>query len=154
MEQEAQPPSATNNNHPLRAIAAQPRSPCVYPPKILDVEECVIPAPKIREVPLAGELPECPIKFREKLALSGMSLEFCRQMNHFLQHVLEFASKQQATGPDMSFGKRLPTGFCGVERRREKREQTDVSAQIMLPTAQVKCCVVDLSKTGARIRVA
>jgi PilZ domain-containing protein len=54
----------------------------------------------------------------------------------------------------MSFGKRQPVGFSGVERRREVRENTDVEAQIVLPAGQnVKCRVSDFSKTGARLTV-
>jgi hypothetical protein len=54
----------------------------------------------------------------------------------------------------MSFGKRQPAGFHGVERRREVRERTDVSAQIVLPTRQtVKCRVSDFSNTGVRLTV-
>jgi hypothetical protein len=55
----------------------------------------------------------------------------------------------------MSFGKRQPIGFRGVERRRVVREQTDVAAEILLPSGQnVKCRVTDFSKTGARLTVA
>jgi hypothetical protein len=54
----------------------------------------------------------------------------------------------------MSFGKRQPIGFGGVERRRDAREQTDLTAQIVLPTGQtVKCSVVNFSNTGARLAV-
>jgi hypothetical protein len=54
----------------------------------------------------------------------------------------------------MSFGKRQPIGFHGVERRREVREQTDVAAQIVLSTCQtVKCRVTDFSNTGVRLAV-
>ena len=55
----------------------------------------------------------------------------------------------------MSFGKRQPTGFRGVERRREVREKTDISAHIVLPASQlVKCRVTDFSSMGARLSVA
>jgi hypothetical protein len=55
----------------------------------------------------------------------------------------------------MSFGKRQPIGFRGVERRRDVREKTDVVARVMLPTGQtIRCCVNDFSKTGARLEVA
>ena len=55
----------------------------------------------------------------------------------------------------MSFGKRQPIGFRGVERRRHAREQTDVPAQIVPPIGQIiDCRVTDFSKTGARLSVA
>jgi hypothetical protein len=55
----------------------------------------------------------------------------------------------------MSFGKRQPTGFRGVERRRGVREQTDVAAEILLPSGQTaKCRVTDFSKNGARLSIA
>ena len=54
----------------------------------------------------------------------------------------------------MSFGKRQPTGFCGVERRREIREKVDFSAHVVLPAGQlVKCRVTDYSNAGARLAV-
>ena len=54
----------------------------------------------------------------------------------------------------MSFGKRQPIGFHGLERRRALRERTDVPAYILLTTGQnVKCRVTDFSKTGARLEV-
>lgn len=55
----------------------------------------------------------------------------------------------------MSFGKRQPSGFGGVERRREVREKTDVTAQIVLSTGQTaKCSVIDYSNAGAGLAVA
>jgi hypothetical protein len=55
----------------------------------------------------------------------------------------------------MSFGKRQPTGFRDMERRREVREQTDVAAEVLLASGQtVKCRVNDFSKRGARLTVA
>ena len=61
----------------------------------------------------------------------------------------------QAKLDHMSFGKRQPTGFRGMERRREVREPTDVAAEILLSTGQTaKCRVTDFSKTGARLSVA
>jgi hypothetical protein len=55
----------------------------------------------------------------------------------------------------MSFGKRQPIGFSGVERRREVRERTDVPAQILLPTDRtMKCRMTDISQAGARLSVA
>jgi hypothetical protein len=55
----------------------------------------------------------------------------------------------------MSFGKRQPTGFRGVERRRAVREQTDLTAHVTLPAGQtVKCRLTEFSKTGARLAVA
>lgn len=54
----------------------------------------------------------------------------------------------------MSFGKRQPIGFCGVERRRGVREQSDVAAQIVLPGGHIaKCRMTDVSKSGARLAV-
>jgi hypothetical protein len=53
----------------------------------------------------------------------------------------------------MSFGKRQPIGFAGVERRRARREQTNVGAAIMLPAGELKCRVMDFSKAGASIAV-
>jgi len=54
----------------------------------------------------------------------------------------------------MSFGKRQPTGFRGVERRREVREKTDISAHIVLLASQLlKCRITDHSSTGARLTV-
>ena len=55
----------------------------------------------------------------------------------------------------MSFGKRQPIGFRGVERRRAAREKTDLTAHITLPTGQaVKGRVAEFSKIGARLAVA
>jgi hypothetical protein len=55
----------------------------------------------------------------------------------------------------MPFGKRQPSGFGGVERRREPRERADIPAHIILPGSQfVKCRVADLSRGGARLAVA
>jgi hypothetical protein len=55
----------------------------------------------------------------------------------------------------MPFGKRQSTGYCGVERRREVREQTDVSARIVLSNGQMtKCSVTDFSRAGAGLSVA
>ena len=55
----------------------------------------------------------------------------------------------------MSFGKRVPAAFRGVERRRKVREQSKVAAQIILPGGQmVKCQVTDHSEGGARLSVA
>jgi hypothetical protein len=55
----------------------------------------------------------------------------------------------------MSFGKRQPIGFCGVERRCEIRQKTDVTGQIVLPTGQTaRCSVTDISNAGAGLAVA
>jgi PilZ domain len=54
----------------------------------------------------------------------------------------------------MSFGKRQPIGFLGVERRHDSRQAVDCAAEILLPATQVKCRVFDISKTGARVSVA
>lgn len=52
----------------------------------------------------------------------------------------------------MLFGKREPTGYGGVERRRAVRVRTDLSAQILLPDhGSLKCCVTDCSPIGARL---
>jgi hypothetical protein len=54
----------------------------------------------------------------------------------------------------MPFGKRQPTGYCGVERRRAVRVRTDLAAQILLPDYQsLRCTVTDYSPIGARIAV-
>jgi hypothetical protein len=50
----------------------------------------------------------------------------------------------------MSFGKRQPAGYRGVERRRAVREKADISAHIILPASQfVKCRITDHSSIGA-----
>ncbi len=51
----------------------------------------------------------------------------------------------------MSFGRRQPAGFCGVERRRCVRQQVDVVALILLPTPGR---VVNFSERGARLNIA
>ena len=54
----------------------------------------------------------------------------------------------------MSFGKRQPTGYHGVERRRQIRQKVDLFAHVVLLTGQlVKCRVTDLSSAGARLAV-
>ena len=54
----------------------------------------------------------------------------------------------------MVFGKRQPTGYRGVERRRLAREKVDLSTHVVLPAGQfVKCRVTDLSSAGARIAI-
>jgi hypothetical protein len=54
----------------------------------------------------------------------------------------------------MSFGKRQPAGYRGVERRRAVREKADISAHIILPDGQLmKCRLWDLSSMGARLAV-
>ena len=54
----------------------------------------------------------------------------------------------------MSFGKRQPVGFGGVERRRAVREKSDLSARILMPDGQsAKCLVTDFSRIGARLAV-
>ena len=54
----------------------------------------------------------------------------------------------------MSFGKRQPTGYRGVERRRVVREKVDFSAHVVPPAGQlVKCRVTDVSNAGARLAV-
>jgi hypothetical protein len=55
----------------------------------------------------------------------------------------------------MSFGKRKPTAYLGVERRRAAREQVDVGAYIALHDGRtVSCSLVDYSFLGARLAVA
>ena len=55
----------------------------------------------------------------------------------------------------MPFGKRLPTGYGGVERRRADRVRTDLAAQILLPEYQLlNCSITDYSPIGARLAVA
>ena len=52
----------------------------------------------------------------------------------------------------MSFGKRQPFGYRGVERRRQARKKVDCSAYIVLSSGQlVKCRLTDYSSGGARI---
>ena len=55
----------------------------------------------------------------------------------------------------MSFGKRQPAGFCGVDRRRCNRQQADVVALILLPNlGTMPGRVVDFSASGARLKIA
>ena len=54
----------------------------------------------------------------------------------------------------MSFGKRQPAGYRGVERRRDTRKKVDFSAHIVLPAGHLmKCRVTDFSNAGARLAV-
>jgi hypothetical protein len=54
----------------------------------------------------------------------------------------------------MPFGKRQPTGYRGVERRRAVREKADISAHIVLPASHmVKCRVTNFSACGALLAV-
>jgi hypothetical protein len=54
----------------------------------------------------------------------------------------------------MSFGKRQPAGYRGVERRRAVREKANISAHIILPASEfVKCRITDHSSIGARLTV-
>ena len=54
----------------------------------------------------------------------------------------------------MPFGKRQPTGYRGVERRRAVREKADISAHIVLPAShRVKCRVSNFSTCGALLAV-
>jgi hypothetical protein len=68
-------------------------------------------------------------------------------------------SGHKCTGADcrttaMPFGKRQPTGYCGVERRRAVRIRTDLPAHILLPDYRsVSCLVTDYSPIGARLAV-
>ena len=54
----------------------------------------------------------------------------------------------------MSFGRRQPSGFCGVERRSYARLAADATALVVLPTLErMSVRVVDLSNRGARLEV-
>lgn len=54
----------------------------------------------------------------------------------------------------MSFGRRQPTGFLGVERRRSVRKKINASALVLLPTLErLTGRVVDVSRHGARLDV-
>ena len=55
----------------------------------------------------------------------------------------------------MPFGKRQPTGYGGVERRRADRVHTALAAQILLPDYQsLSCSITDYSPIGARLAIA
>ena len=55
----------------------------------------------------------------------------------------------------MSFGRREPAGFLGVERRGTVRTKTDATALVLLPTLErITGRVVDFSSNGARVDVA
>jgi hypothetical protein len=52
----------------------------------------------------------------------------------------------------MSFGKRQPMGFRGVERRRHARQSSSLAARIILAAGQtVKCQITDFSRSSARL---
>ena len=54
----------------------------------------------------------------------------------------------------MSFGRRQPSGHCGVERRRSVRRPVDASAVLLLPTLErMTGRVVDWSNSGACVEV-
>ena len=54
----------------------------------------------------------------------------------------------------MPFGMRQPSGYCGIERRRQTREKVDFSAYVVLPSGQlVRCRITDYSSAGARISI-
>ena len=54
----------------------------------------------------------------------------------------------------MSFGKREPVGFHGVDRRRYARQPADVAARILLAAGQtLKCQITNYSRCGARLSV-
>jgi hypothetical protein len=53
----------------------------------------------------------------------------------------------------MTFGKRHPPGYRGINRRSDlTREPVDMAAEILIPGATpLGCRIVDLSDTGARL---
>jgi hypothetical protein len=54
----------------------------------------------------------------------------------------------------MSFGKRLPVGHSGPERRSAPRRELNLPGEIVLPgDLSRECQVLDISKTGARLGV-
>jgi hypothetical protein len=54
----------------------------------------------------------------------------------------------------MAFGKRQPSGYRGIERRRQTREKVDFCAHIVLSSGQlVRCRIIDYSSDGARISI-
>ena len=60
-----------------------------------------------------------------------------------------------ARSREMSFGKRQPAGFCGLDRRRYVRQQANAVALILLPTlGTIPGRVVDFSNSGAWLKVA
>jgi PilZ domain len=55
----------------------------------------------------------------------------------------------------MSFGRRQPGGYLGLERRSEVRQRADVDALMLMPTLErITGRVIDLSTRGARLQVA
>jgi PilZ domain len=54
----------------------------------------------------------------------------------------------------MTFGKRHPSGFpFATDRRVARREPVSAVAEILLPTGIIKCRLLDISETGARLSV-
>jgi hypothetical protein len=54
----------------------------------------------------------------------------------------------------MTFGKRTPSGYCGIERRRHQRRRINAPAYIGLPAGGiVSCTVTNFSLLGARLAV-
>jgi hypothetical protein len=54
----------------------------------------------------------------------------------------------------MTFGKRTPVGYRGVERRRHERRRINAPAYIRLPSGGiVSCTVIDCALLGARLAV-
>jgi hypothetical protein len=54
----------------------------------------------------------------------------------------------------MTFGKRRPPGLLfGADRRVAPRERVSAEAEIVLQTGSIKCGLVDVSETGARLSV-
>ena len=53
----------------------------------------------------------------------------------------------------MTFGKRQPPGYRGINRRSAAtREPVDMPAEILIPGARpLECRIIDLSDTGARL---
>jgi hypothetical protein len=56
---------------------------------------------------------------------------------------------------EMSFGRRQPAGFSGMERRGHVRHKTDATGLILVPTLErMTGRVTDFSRSGARLEVA
>jgi len=54
----------------------------------------------------------------------------------------------------MTPGKRHhPPGSAGADRRAAPRERVSAEAEILLKTGTIKCRLVDISETGARLAI-
>jgi len=52
------------------------------------------------------------------------------------------------------FGKRQPTRFLGIDRRRAARTKVDTPGELVLADRQtMRCYVRDISSTGARLEL-